>query len=109
MDAETINTLIQVGVFLLVTFVIKRYVDTEDKKQRYTTGMDIAKMGVLFAEDFIETFYPDMEKPRKGIEKLKKAVQYIIEESKKEGIYITEEKAEQYARAKFQESPLAKD
>ena len=103
--SETLQNLILTIVPIIVMFLINRYLKTEEERKKFhdriSAGYQFAKEAILFVEDA----FPDM----KGLDKLKKAMDYFKQVMANAGYPVTNEEAEAKVRSAFQTSFLKHD
>lgn len=78
----------------LLSAVLARFVKTDAERERFARVLRLAEEAVLFAEDT----FPNSP----GVEKLKKAVEYLKGVSAKGGIKLSDADAEAKVRAAYQ-------
>ena len=99
---ETLQNLILTIVPVIVAFLIKKYLKTEEEKEKFLARL---KAGVQFADEaiyFVEDAFPDLS----GVDKAKKAMEYFKTIMANSGFPVTEAEAEAKVRAAFQVSEL---
>lgn len=78
----------------LLSAVLARFVKTEAERERFARILHLAEEAVLFAEDA----FPD----KKGLEKLREAVEYLKSVLAKAGVTLSDAEAEAKVRAAYQ-------
>lgn len=99
---DTLQNLILTIVPVIVAFLINKYLKTEEERKKF---QDRLKTGTRFADEavyFVEDAFPDL----KGIEKLKKAMEYFKQIMANAGFPVTDTEAEIKIRSAFQVSDL---
>ena len=99
---ETLQNLILTIVPIVVAFLINKYLKTEEERKKFQNKLKTATQFADEAIYFVEDAFPDL----KGIDKVKKAMEYFKLIMANAGYPVTEAEAEAKVRAAFQTSDL---